>query len=70
MDDGKDRAMFVVFDKEMTKLTKQEAFVLALEEIPNSGDEELPSCLGELARKEFFFSNSCHTFQFHHTFTV
>ncbi|KAF3526926.1 hypothetical protein F2Q69_00047673 [Brassica cretica] len=55
MDDGKDRAMFVVFDKEMTKLTKQEAVVLALEEIPNGGDEELPSCLGELARKEFFF---------------
>ena len=33
MDDGKDRAMFVVFDKEMTKLTKQEAVVLALEEV-------------------------------------
>ncbi|XP_013590735.1 PREDICTED: uncharacterized protein LOC106299146 [Brassica oleracea var. oleracea] len=69
VDDGKDSAMFVVFDREMTKLTKQEAVVLALEEIPNGGDEELPSCLGELARKEFF-SNSCHTFQFHRTFTV
>ncbi|CAN7045296.1 unnamed protein product [Brassica oleracea var. botrytis] len=64
MDDGKDRAMFVVFDKEMTKLTKQEAFVLALEEIPNSGDEELPSCLGELARKEFFFQIHVTLFNF------
>ncbi|KAH0879164.1 hypothetical protein HID58_066558 [Brassica napus] len=64
MDDGKDRAMFVVFDKEMTKLTKQEAFVLALEEIPNSGDEELPSCLGELARKEFFFQIRVTLFNF------
>ncbi|CAN7093716.1 unnamed protein product [Brassica rapa subsp. narinosa] len=45
----------------MTKLTKQEAAVLTLEEIPNGGYEELPSCLGELAGKEFF-SNSCHTF--------
>ncbi|KAF3526896.1 hypothetical protein F2Q69_00047674 [Brassica cretica] len=32
VDDGKDSAMFVVFDREMTKLTKQEAVVLALEE--------------------------------------
>ncbi|CAF2044708.1 unnamed protein product [Brassica napus] len=45
----------------LTKLTKQEAAVLTLEEIPNGGYEELPSCLGELAGKEFF-SNSCHTF--------
>ena len=30
-------------------------------QIPNGGYEELPSCLGELAGKEFF-SNSCHTF--------
>lgn len=64
MDDGKDRAMFVVFDKEMTKLTKQEAVVLALEEIPNGGDEELPSCLGELARKEFFFQIRVTLFNF------
>nr|VDD60854.1 unnamed protein product [Brassica oleracea] len=60
VDDGKDSAMFVVFDREMTKLTKQEAVVLALEEIPNGGDEELPSCLGELARKEFFFKFVSH----------
>ncbi|CAN7083952.1 unnamed protein product [Brassica oleracea var. botrytis] len=33
VDDGKDSAMFVVFDREMTKLTKQEAVVLALEEV-------------------------------------
>lgn len=32
-DDGKDSVTFVVFDKEMTKLTKQEAVVLTLEEV-------------------------------------
>lgn len=29
-------------------------------QIPNGGDEELPSCLGELARKEFFFKFVSH----------
>lgn len=33
VDDGKDSTTIVVFDKEMTKLTQQEAGVLALEEI-------------------------------------
>lgn len=33
MDDEKDSATFVVFDKEITKLTKKKAVVLALEEV-------------------------------------
>lgn len=33
VDDGKDSAAFVVFDKEMTKLTGKEAAVLALDEV-------------------------------------
>ncbi|CAF2218706.1 unnamed protein product [Brassica napus] len=51
----------------LTKLTKQEAAVLTLEEIPNGGYEELPSCLGELAGKEFFFKFVSHIF--HRIFT-
>ncbi|KAL0731474.1 hypothetical protein Bca4012_027568 [Brassica carinata] len=39
----------------MTKLTKQEAFVFTLEEIPNGGEEEIPGFLEELAGKEFMF---------------
>ncbi|CAN6882515.1 unnamed protein product [Brassica oleracea] len=55
MDDGKDRAMFVVFDKEMTKLTKQEAVVLALEEM-RSYQAALESLLG----RSFFFKFVSH----------
>nr|VDC97578.1 unnamed protein product [Brassica oleracea] len=53
VDDGKDSAAFVVFDKEMTKLTRKEADVLALDEDPNGEGDELPRCLEELAGKEF-----------------
>ncbi|KAF3542123.1 hypothetical protein F2Q69_00023753 [Brassica cretica] len=49
VDDGKDSDTFVIFDKEMTRLTKQEVVVLAFEEIPTGGEEELPSCLVELS---------------------
>ncbi|KAF8088737.1 hypothetical protein N665_0531s0010 [Sinapis alba] len=73
VDDGKDSATFVVFDKEMTKLTKQEASVLALEEGSNSGEEELPSCLEELTGKEFVFQIRVTPFNFtpnHRTFMV
>lgn len=55
VDDEKDSATFVVFDKEITKLTKKKAVVLALEE---GGEEELPSCLEELAGKKFVFQIS------------
>ncbi|CAN7058016.1 unnamed protein product [Brassica rapa subsp. trilocularis] len=48
VDDGNDSATFVVFDKEMTKLTQQDAAVLALDEAANGGEENLPICLEEL----------------------
>ncbi|KAF2537967.1 hypothetical protein F2Q68_00022282 [Brassica cretica] len=73
VDDGKDSATFVVFDKEMNKLTKQEADVLALDEVSNGGEEYLPSCLEELAGKEFMFQIRVTPFNFtpnHRTFTV
>ncbi|XP_009134460.2 uncharacterized protein LOC103858789 [Brassica rapa] len=73
VDDGKDSATFVVFDKEMNKLTKQEAAVLALDEVSNGGEEYLPSCLEELAGKEFVFQIRVTPFNFtpnHRTFTV
>ncbi|XP_013624699.1 PREDICTED: uncharacterized protein LOC106330840 [Brassica oleracea var. oleracea] len=53
VDDGKYSAAFVVFDKEMTKLTGKEADVLALDEDLNGEGDELPRCLEELAGKEF-----------------
>ncbi|CAF1708274.1 unnamed protein product [Brassica napus] len=73
VDDGNDSATFVVFDKEMTKLTKQEASVLALDAVSNGGEEYLPSCLEELAGKEFVFQIRVTPFNFtpnHRTFTV
>ncbi|RID40239.1 hypothetical protein BRARA_J00299 [Brassica rapa] len=71
--DGKDSATFVVFDKEMTKLTKHEAAVLALDEDSNGGEDYLPSCLEELAEKEFVFQIRVTPFNFtlnHRTFAV
>nr|ABD65046.1 hypothetical protein 26.t00107 [Brassica oleracea] len=73
VDDGKDTATFVVFDKEMTKLTGKEAAVLALDEDPNGEGDELPRCLEELAGKEFVFQIRVTPFNFtpnHRTFTV
>ncbi|KAH0910806.1 hypothetical protein HID58_034127 [Brassica napus] len=73
VDDGKDSTTFVVFDKEMNKLTKQEAAVLALDEVSNGGEEYLPSCLEELSGKEFVFQIRVTPFNFtpnHRTFTV
>uniref|UniRef100_A0A0D3DET1 DUF223 domain-containing protein n=1 Tax=Brassica oleracea var. oleracea TaxID=109376 RepID=A0A0D3DET1_BRAOL len=73
VDDGKDSATFVVFDKEMTKLTKQEAAVLALDENSNGGEDYLPSCLEGLTGKEFVFQIRVMPFNFtpnHRTFTV
>lgn len=65
VDDGKDSDTFVIFDKEMTRLTKQEVVVLAFEEIPTGGEEELPSCLVELSWEGVRVSNPCDTLQFH-----
>lgn len=65
VDDGKNSATFVVFDKEMTKL--------ALEEGSNGGEEDLPSCIEELTWKEFVFQIRVTPFNFtpnHRTFTV
>ncbi|KAF8104112.1 hypothetical protein N665_0179s0021 [Sinapis alba] len=73
VDDGQDSAMFVVFDKQMTKLIKKEAAALALEEAPNGGEEELPSCLEELAGKAFVFQIHVTPYNFtanHRSFTV
>ncbi|KAF2598627.1 hypothetical protein F2Q68_00009222 [Brassica cretica] len=73
VDDGNDSATFVVFDKEMTKLTQQDAAVLALDEAANSGEENLPICLEELTDKEFVFQIRVTPFNFtpnHRTFTV
>ncbi|KAL0733383.1 hypothetical protein Bca4012_009593 [Brassica carinata] len=73
VDDGKDSATFVVFDKEMSKLTKQEAAVLALDVVHEGGEERLPGCLEELEGKEFVFQIRVTPFNFtpnHRTFTV
>ncbi|KAL0877336.1 hypothetical protein Bca101_027041 [Brassica carinata] len=73
VDDGKDSATFVVFDKEMTKLTKQDAASLALDVVHDGGEEQLPACLEELEGKEFVFHIRVTPFNFtpnHRTFTV
>ncbi|KAL0740843.1 hypothetical protein Bca4012_082356 [Brassica carinata] len=73
VDDGKDSATFVVFDKEMSRLTKQEAAALALDVVHDGGEEQLPACLEELEGKEFVFQIRVTPFNFtpnHRTFTV
>ncbi|WZZ32362.1 hypothetical protein YC2023_015763 [Brassica napus] len=73
VDDGNDSATFVFFDKEMTKLTKQDAAVLALDEAANGGEKNIPICLEELTDKEFVFQIRVTPFNFtpnYRTFTV
>ncbi|XP_048595665.1 uncharacterized protein LOC106354889 [Brassica napus] len=73
VDDGNDNATFVVFDREMLKLTKQDAAGLTLAEINGGGNEELPQCLKDLAGKDFVFQIRVTPFNFtpsHRTFTV
>ncbi|KAH0893156.1 hypothetical protein HID58_055585 [Brassica napus] len=53
--DSNDSATFVVFDREMTKLTKKDAPTLALEENSGVGRHELPRCLEKLDGKDYFF---------------
>ncbi|KFK43723.1 hypothetical protein AALP_AA1G164500 [Arabis alpina] len=70
--DGHDVATFVVFDKEMTKITKKTAAELTLE-ANGATDSEIPSCLEELAGKTFIFQLKVTSFNFtpkHRTFTV
>ncbi|CAN7094343.1 unnamed protein product [Brassica rapa subsp. narinosa] len=73
VDDGNDNATFVVFGREMLKLTKQDAAGLTLAEMNGGGDVELPQCLKDLAGKDFVFQIRVTPFNFtpsHHVFTV
>ncbi|CAN7064548.1 unnamed protein product [Brassica oleracea var. botrytis] len=73
VDDGQDNATFVVFDKEMLKLTKQDAAALTLNEINGGGGVELPQCLKDLGGQDFVFQIRVTPFSFtpnHRTFTV
>ncbi|KAJ4914164.1 Uncharacterized protein Rs2_08785 [Raphanus sativus] len=57
----------------MTKLTRQEAVVLALEEGSNGVGVDLPGCLEELTGKEFVFQIRVTPINFtlnHRTFNV
>ncbi|WZY89024.1 hypothetical protein YC2023_045759 [Brassica napus] len=55
VDDRKDSATFVVFNKELTKLIKQNATTLSLEEMSGGGGQDLPRCLEDLAGKDYVF---------------
>ncbi|CAN7132762.1 unnamed protein product [Brassica rapa subsp. narinosa] len=48
-------ATFVVFNKELTKLIKQNATTLSLEEMSGGGGQDLPRCLEDLAGKDYVF---------------
>ncbi|CAG7860110.1 unnamed protein product, partial [Brassica rapa] len=64
-------AMFVVFDKEMTKLTNKEFVVLALKELPNGGEDELLPLKSLLARSVFQIRVTLYNFTPNHrTFSV
>nr|VDD61552.1 unnamed protein product [Brassica oleracea] len=68
-----DNTTFVVFDKEMLKLTKQDAAALTLNEINGGGGVELPQCLKDLGGQDFVFQIRVTPFNFtpnHRTFTV
>ncbi|CAN8288992.1 unnamed protein product [Cochlearia groenlandica] len=71
VDDGVDNATFVVFDREMVKITKQSVVDLTLH---GAGEnEDLPACVRSLAGKEFVFHIHDTPFNFspsHRTFTV
>ncbi|CAN8320575.1 unnamed protein product [Cochlearia groenlandica] len=62
VDDGADNATFVVFDREMVKITKQNAADLAMAGACESAD--LPACVGALAGKEFAFQIRVTPFNF------
>ncbi|CAN8323910.1 unnamed protein product [Cochlearia groenlandica] len=73
VDDGNDSATFVVFDREMVKLTKQYAAALTLAEINNGDGEGVPECVRSLADRVFVFQLRVTPFNFtphHRTFTV
>ncbi|KAL0712727.1 hypothetical protein Bca4012_019705 [Brassica carinata] len=60
VDDGVDNATFVVFDREMVKLTKQDAAGLTLTEM-NGGGERNSQCVRDLAGKELVFRYTLKT---------
>ncbi|KAF3555722.1 hypothetical protein F2Q69_00015454 [Brassica cretica] len=73
VDDRKDCATFVVFNKELTKLIKQDAATLALEEMSGGGGQDLPRCLEDLAGKDYIFQirvTPCRFIPNQCTFTV
>ncbi|KAF2581771.1 hypothetical protein F2Q68_00001727 [Brassica cretica] len=73
VDDRKDSATFVVFNKELTKLIKQDAATLALEEMSGGGGQDLPRCLEDLAGKDYVFQirvTPCRFIPNQCTFTV
>ncbi|CAN6932305.1 unnamed protein product [Brassica oleracea] len=73
VDDRKDSATFVVFNKELTKLIKQDATTLALEEMSGDGGQDLPRCLEDLAGKDYVFQiriTPCRFIPNQCTFTV
>ncbi|KAG5396687.1 hypothetical protein IGI04_018501 [Brassica rapa subsp. trilocularis] len=73
VDDRKDSATFVVFNKELTKLIKQDATTLALEEMSGGGGQDLPRCLEDLAGKDYVFQiriTPCRFIPNQCTFTV
>ncbi|KAL0723346.1 hypothetical protein Bca4012_037945 [Brassica carinata] len=72
VEDGKDSATFVVFDTDMSKLTKTESATVALDEFNGVGGPELPRCIEELAGNQYVFHISVTPFNItsnHLTFT-
>ncbi|XP_048595664.1 uncharacterized protein LOC106362980 [Brassica napus] len=55
VDDGNNYATFVVFDKEMLKLTNQDAATLFLDQVNRGVNENLPQCIADLGGQEFLF---------------
>ncbi|CAN6891264.1 unnamed protein product [Brassica oleracea var. botrytis] len=73
VDDGNDNATFVLFDREVLRLTKQDAAGLTLDEMNGGHGNELPQCLQELDGKDFVFQIRVTLFNFtpcYCTFTV
>ncbi|XP_010511835.1 PREDICTED: uncharacterized protein LOC104787882 [Camelina sativa] len=73
VEDGHDRATFIVFDDEMTKLITKTAATLILEDGDGGNKDEIPSCIEDLNGKQFLFQIKVTPFNFtssHRTFTV
>ncbi|KAJ4917551.1 hypothetical protein Rs2_03101 [Raphanus sativus] len=55
VDDGKNYATFLVLDKEMMKLTKQDAATLLDDEVNRGLGNTLPKCIAELQGRVFIY---------------